>query len=344
MRLISKLIFCLPVALYSVGAFAVEPLTVYSARKEELIKPIFERFTRETGIPVQVLGDEAPKLIARIQSEGASSPADVLIAVDVSNLELAREKGLFQPVESKVLAKNIPAAYRQSANEWFGLSMRVRAIFYNKDTVKPAELSTYENLADPRWKGEILVRSSAHPYNQSLLANIVAVHGEKGALEWAKGFAANLARAPQGGDSDQLRAVAAGAGKIAVANSYYYGRMTTSTLPEDKLVAEKVGIFFPNQKPAAGELSGAHVNISGGGVVKTAKHPQEAVKLLEFLSSEEAQRMYAEANKEYPVNPRVKPGEPLTSWGAFRPDATPMTALAAHAAAASRIADLAGWK
>jgi iron(III) transport system substrate-binding protein len=329
---------------YSAGAFAAEPVTVYSARKEELIKPIFERFTEETGIPVRFLGDDAPKLIARIQAEGAASPADLLITVDVANLDLALSKGLFMPVTSEALQKNVPAIYRSADNTWFGLTMRVRAIFYNKDTVKPDELSTYEDLADPRWKGEILIRPSAHPYNQSLLANIIAVHGEKGATKWAQGFTANFARTPQGGDSDQLRAVAAGAAKLAVANSYYYGRMSVSPLPEDKLVTEKVGIFFPNQNARAGELSGAHVNISGGGVLKTAKRPEEALKLLEFLSGEEAQRMYAEANKEYPVNPRIAPDDTLAAWGTFKADATPMKALAKHTKAAARIADVAGWK
>ena len=344
MRLIYPLSALVLAAFFPVGAFAVEPVTVYSARKEELIKPLFERFTQETGIPVQFLGDEAPKLMARIEAEGAESPADLLITVDIANLEMAREKGLFQRIDSKTLQKNIPKAYRSKNKEWFGLSMRVRAIFYNKETVKPSELSTYENLADPRWKGEILIRPSSHPYNQSLLANIVAVHGEEDALAWTKGFVANFARSPQGGDSDQLRAVAAGEAKLAIANSYYYGRMSVSALPEDKAVAEKVGIFFPNQHAAAGELSGAHVNISGGGVLKNAKHRKEAIKLLEFLSSEEAQHMYASVNKEYTVNPRVASDETLTSWGPFKPDATPMTALALHAKAAARIADVAGWK
>lgn len=344
MRLIYHLLGLLPAAFFSAGAAAAEPVTVYSARKEELIKPIFERFTQETGIPVRFLGDDAPKLIARIEAEGASSPADLLITVDVANLELAREKRLFRPVKSEPLQGNIPAAYRSRDNEWFGLSMRVRAIFYNKDTVKPDELSTYENLADPYWKGEILIRPSSHPYNQSLLANLVAVHGEKAALEWTKGFVANFARPPQGGDSDQIRAVAAGAAKLAVANSYYYGRMLVSALPEDRKVAEKIGIFFPNQNVGADELSGAHVNISGGGVLTHAKRPKEALKLLEFLSSEEAQRMYAEANKEYPVNPNVAPDATLASWGAFKIDGTPLSAFATHSKAAMRIADVAGWK
>ena len=334
----------LSVAFAPMGAFAAEPVTVYSARKEELIKPIFESFTQETGIPVRFLGDDAPKLIARLESEGAASPADLFIAVDVVNLELARAKGLFRPAESEILKQNVPDIYRSADKQWFGLSMRVRAIFYNKDMVKPDALSTYENLADPHWKGEILVRPSSHPYNQSLMANIIAVHGEQAALEWAKGFAANFARPPQGGDSDQIRAVGAGEAKLAVANSYYYGRMSVSDLPEDRQVADKVGIFFPNQKAGAGELSGAHVNVSGGGVLKHAKHPNEALKLLEFLSSKKAQRMYAEANKEYPVNPRVAQDKTLAAWGTFKPDATPMAALAKHAKAAARIADVAGWK
>jgi len=331
-------------ALFSAEAFAQPVVTVYSARKEELIKPIFDSFTKKTGIEVRFLGDDAPKLIARIGSEGAASPADLLITVDAANLELARSKGLFQPVTSAVLEKNIPAAYRHPDKEWFGLSMRVRAIFYNKAAVKPEELSTYEDLADPRWKNGILIRPSAHPYNQSLLANIIAVHGEEGALAWTKGFVANFARSPQGGDSDQLRALAAGEAKLAIANSYYYGRMSVSQLPEDKAVAEKVGIFFPNQKAGKGELSGAHVNISGGGVLKHAKHKKEAIELLEFLSSKEAQHLYAEANKEYPIDRSLADDKTLTSWGSFKADATPVSAFATHANAAARISDIAGWK
>lgn len=321
-----------------------EEIVVYSARKEELIKPIFDQFTKETGIQVKFLSDDSPKLIARLESEGSASPADLLITVDVTNLTIAKDKGLFQTVKSSVLEKNVPAVYRDKENQWFGLSKRVRAIFYNKEKVKPSELSTYEDLANAKWKGEILTRSSSHPYNQSLLANIVSVHGVKDAQKWADGFVANLARQPQGGDSDQIKAVAAGEAKLAIANSYYYGRMMASDLPEDKLVKEKVGIFFPNQKAAKGELTGAHVNISGGGILKTSKNLKNAQMLLEFLSDDHAQTLYAAANKEFPVKETVKAEPVLASWGPFKADTTVLSVWATSSKDATRVADKAGWK
>lgn len=329
------------------ASFAAEEgkeVVVYSARKEELIKPIFDQFTKETGIKVSFLSDDSPKLIARLESEGDSSPADLLITVDVANLTVAKDKGLFQTVKSDALDKNIPAKYRDSDNQWFGLSKRIRAIFYNKDEVKPTELSTYEDLADTKWKGEILTRSSSHSYNQSLLANIIAVHGAEGAQKWADGLVKNFARAPQGGDGDQIKAVAAGEAKLAIANSYYYGRMLVGTLPEEKLVQETVGIFFPNQSAKAGELDGAHANISGAGLLKTSKHPAEAQKLLEFLSDTHAQEIYAASNKEFPVNTSVKPDSVLAAWGEFKEDTTSLAAWSKNAKQATLIADQAGWK
>lgn len=325
-------------------ALAADEVVVYSARKEELIKPIFDRFTKETGIAVKFLTDDSPKLIARLESEGAASPADVLITVDVANLTIAKDKGLFAPVDSAVLAGNIPAQYRDDENHWFGLSKRIRAIFYNKDAVKPEELSTYEDLATPKWKGELLSRTSAHSYTQSLLANIVAVHGAEEAQNWANGVVANFARPPQGGDSDQIKAVAAGEAKLAIANSYYYGRMLEGSLPEEKRVQEKVGIFFPNQQAAEGQLTGAHANISGAGLLKSSKHPEQAVKLLEYLSDTHAQEIYAASNKEFPVNPNVAPDAVLAAWGEFREDDTPLATWSAYSKEATRIADKAGWK
>lgn len=321
-----------------------DEVVVYSARKEELIKPIFDKFTEETGIKVNFLSDDSPKLIARLESEGKSSPADLLITVDVANLAIAKEKGLFAPVKSTVLERNIPPKYRDSDNQWFGLSKRIRAIFYNKDKVKPEELSTYEDLADPKWKGEILTRSSSHSYNQSLLANIIAVHGLEVAQAWANGLVKNLARDPQGGDIDQIKAVAAGEAKLAIANSYYYGRLLVGSLPEEKLVQEKVGIFFPNQHAKKGELSGAHANISGAGLLKTGKHKENALKLLVYLSDTHAQEIYAASNKEYPVNPAVDPDPLLKTWGDFEEDHTPLAVWAQKSKAATLVADNAGWK
>ncbi|MDX9731764.1 MAG: Fe(3+) ABC transporter substrate-binding protein [Bdellovibrionales bacterium] len=319
-------------------------VVVYSARKEELIKPIFDQFTKETGIRVKFLSDDSPKLIARLESEGRKSPADLLITVDVANLTIAKEKGLFQAVQSKLLEERVPARYRDHDQQWYGLSKRVRAILYNKQKVKPEELSTYEDLALPKWKGEILTRTSSHPYNQSLLANIISVHGAKGAQNWTNGFVANFARKPQGGDSDQIKAVAAGEAKLAIANSYYFGRIMVSNLPEDKRAQENVGIFFPNQKADKGSLSGAHVNISGGGVLKHSPNPKAALRLLEFLVDDHAQRLYAEANKEFPVNVIVKPDAVLAAWGTFKEDETAVSVWAIYSNEATRVADKAGWK
>lgn len=319
-------------------------LVIYSARKEEFIKPLLDQFTQKTGIQVKMLSDDAPKLLARIESEGSQSPADILITVDVANLTIAKEKGFFTKLSSTTLNKNVPALYRDKDGEWYGLSKRIRAIFYNKEKVKPEELSTYEDLANEKWKGQIVARSSSHPYNQSLFAHIIKVHGDKKATDWAKGFVTNMARPPQGGDSDQLRAVAAGEAKLAISNSYYFGKMMSSTLPEDKLVAEKVGIFFPNQKSAKGELSGVHVNISGGAVLKTSKNAKNAQKLLEFLSSAEAQDLYASLNKEFPVLTTAKSDAVLASWGNFKEDKTQLHSWAPHSKQATLISDQVGWK
>lgn len=353
-----KSLLVLSVIVSSLSAFAAETaapkvaaikppekeLVIYSARKEELIKPLLDQFTAKTGIPVKMLSDDAPKLLARIESEGAQSPADVLITVDVANLTIAKDKGLFAKLTSKTLNKNVPALYRDKDGEWFGLSKRVRAVFYNKEKVKPEELSTYEDLANEKWKGSIVARSSSHPYNQSLFAHLIKVHGEDKATAWAKGFVSNLARPPQGGDSDQLRAVASGEAKLAISNSYYYGKMLTSELPEDKLVAQKVGIFFPNQKSAKGELNGVHVNISGGAVLKTSKNAKNAQKLLEFLSSSEAQDLYASLNKEFPVLTTAKADSVLAAWGPFKEDKTLLGAWAPHSKQATLISDKVGWK
>ncbi len=319
-------------------------LTVYTSRKEELIRPLFDRFTQQTGIRIEMLNDESAKLIARLESEGKDSPADVLMPADVANMELAAARGLLAPLQSDVLSRNIPANMRDAQNRWFGLGMRARVIVYNKEKVKPSQLSTYEDLADAKWKGQLLVRSSSHPYNQSLIAAMVAQDGAEKTESWVKGVMANLARAPQGGDRDQIKAIAAGEGSIAIANSYYYARMLNSQVPEEKEAAQKTAIFFPNQKAAKGEMQGAHINVSGAGVVAASDLPKEAQQFVEFLSTPEAQTIYAEGNQEYPVNPAVKPSATLQSLGSFKPDSTPLQALGAHMQEAIRIADRSGWK
>ena len=335
----------LGVALFATSAaYANEPLTVYTSRGEELITPLLEEFTTQTGIEVQVLSDGAPKLIARMQSEGAQSPADIFLPADVASLEDAAQKGLLREVNSEILDANIPQAYRDPDHMWFGLGKRARVIAYVKGQVDPAtELSTYEDLADPKWKGEILLRSSSHPYNLALIAAMIENNGAEAAETWVKGLVANLARAPQGGDRDQLRAIAAGEGKIALVNSYYYALMKVSDVPEDRAVADALEIYFPNQNAGEGALNGAHVNVSGAGVLASSDQYDAAVQLMEFLSSIDAQTIYAEQNQEFPVNPTAKLSEVLVSFGEFKEDATPLETLASHVPEALKIADRSGW-
>lgn len=323
----------------AVGLAAAAEVNVYSARKDELIKPLLDAFTAKSGITVNLLTADADQLIERLKNEGANSPADLLITTDAGRLHRAEAEGLLQPVRSEVLAKNIPAHLRDPQNHWFGLSQRARAVFYAKDRVKPTELSSYEDLADPKWKGRICVRSSNNIYNQSMLAAMIAAHGPEKAEAWAKGVAANLARKPQGGDRDQIKAVAAGECDVAIANTYYYGGMLTGKDQAEKAAAEKVAIFFPNQKDR-----GAHVNISGAGVTASAKNKDAAVKLLEFLSNDEAQRIYADVNQEYPVKNGVAWSGLLEGWGRFKADELNVRALGDNNAEAVKMFDRVGWR
>jgi len=250
-----------------------------------------------------------------------------------------RPRACCNPCSLPSVDRNIPERYRDPAGEWFGLSLRARIVFYAKDRVNPAELSTYEALADPKWKGRICIRGSDNIYNQSLLASMIAIHGPVKAEEWAKGMVANFARKPQGGDRDQITAVAAGECDLAIANTYYYGNMITSSKPADKAAAEKVGVFWPNQGDR-----GAHVNISGGAVTKSARNKDAAIKLLEFLSGDEAQRIYAEVNQEYPVKGGVAWSDLVKSWGTFKADDLNVAALGDNNAAAVKIFDRVGWR
>lgn len=321
------------------GAAGAAEVNVYSARKDNLIKPLLDEFTKQTGIQVNLLTADADQLVERLKNEGANSPADVLITVDAGRLHRAEAEGLLQPVKSPVLDKNVPAHLRDPDGTWFGLSQRVRAVFYAKDRVKPGEVTSYEGLVDPKWKGRICIRSSNNIYNQSMLAAMIATHGAAKAEEWAKGMVANLARKPQGGDRDQIKAVAAGECDVAVANTYYYGGMLTGKDEADKAAAQSVGIAFPNQNDR-----GAHVNVSGAGVTKSAKNKDAAVRLLEFLSSDEAQRIYADVNQEYPVKPGVKWSDLVAGWGQFKADTLNVAALGDNNAEAVKIFDRVGWR
>lgn len=320
------------------GVSAAE-VNVYTSRHYDTDAKLFENFTAQTGITVNLVDGKEDELIERIRNEGVNSPADVLVTVDAGRLWRAQDAGILQAVRSATLEQAIPAYLREPNGYWFGLTKRARVLVYNKASVKPEQLSTYEDLADPKWKGKLLIRSSTSVYNQSLAGSLLAVHGAEATEAWAKGIVANLARKPQGGDSDQIKAVAAGEGDVAISNTYYLGRLIGSAKPEDQAVAAKVGVLFPNQNDR-----GTHVNISGAGVVKTAPHREEAVKLLEYLASPDAQKIFAEGNYEYPVVVGVPVHPVIAAWGTFKEHALNASIYGQNNADALKIMDRAGWK
>ena len=320
-------------------AAAEEVVNIYNSRHYGTDQQLWDGFTQATGIRVNVVEGTHEQLIQRMQSEAANSPADVFITVDAGRLAQASNLGLLQPVRSAALEAAIPAHLRDPEGLWYGLAMRARILAYAKDRVDPATLSTYEALADPKFKNKILVRSSTSVYNLSLVGSILAANGPAATEAWCQGLVANMARPPEGGDTDQLKAVAAGVGDVAISNTYYLARLEASDKPEDQAVAEKVAVFFPNQ-----DGRGTHVNVSGAGVVKTAPHKENAVKLLEYLASPEAQRYFADVSLEYPVNPAVKPHPVLAEWGEFKQDQLNPSVYAQNSAEAAMITDRCGWK
>ncbi|GAP95520.1 ferric iron ABC transporter, iron-binding protein [Leptolyngbya sp. NIES-2104] len=315
-------------------------LNLYSARHYDSDNAIYEGFTKKTGIRVNLVEADADKLIERIKSEGANSPADVLLTVDAGRLWRAQQENLLQPVQSSTLTAAIPASLREPGGHWFGFTRRARVIVYNKDRVKPSDLSTYEDLANPKWKGRIVVRSSSHVYNQSLAGALLAKHSPQKVEEWARGLVANFARPPEGNDTAQIKAVAAGQGDLTIVNTYYVVRLAKSNKPEDKEIASKVGVFFPNQNE-----QGTHVNISGGGVVRTAPNRDAAVQFLEYLASPEAQAIFAASNNEYPAVKGAKVDEVLLSYGkTFKEDPLNAAVFGKNNADALKLMDRAGWK
>jgi iron(III) transport system substrate-binding protein len=334
-------VLALPMMLAAPAIAADEPiLNLYSARHYQTDEALYNNFTKTTGIRINRIeaGDE--QLLERLKTEGAASPADVLLIVDAARLWQAEQLGLFLPVRSAVLDERIPAKYRDPDGKWFGFSYRARMIVYNKSMVDRADVATYEALADPRNKGRVCTRSGSHPYNLSLIGSQLAHLGPARAEAWAKGVVANMARTPKGGDSDQIKAVAAGECAVALANTYYYARLMRSTKPEDLEVVAKTGVIWPDQ---AG--NGTHVNISGAGVLKNAPHRDNAVKFLEYLASNEAQRYFADGNNEWPVVASAAVANPaLDALGKFRIDPLPIATLGRNTADAQRIADRAGWK
>ncbi len=324
-------------ALLALTTVSAEEVVVYSARNEQLIKPLFDAYTKETGVTVKFVTDKEGPLLARLKAEGANTPADMLMTVDAGNLWQASEEGLLRPVKSATLAANVPAHLRDPDNEWFGLSIRARTLVYNKDKVKPADLSTYEDLASPKWKNRLCLRTSKKVYNQSLVAMMIHEYGEAKTEDIVQGWVNNLAAPSFPDDTKAMEAVAAGQCDVTLVNTYYYGRLMEK---DPKL---PLGIFWPNQNLKS-KNAGVHVNISGAGVTKHAKNPAGAIKLLEWLSSEKAQNLYADSNLEYPVNAKVKADATVAAWGGFRQNLINVKEAGTLQAAAVKLMDRVGYK
>ena len=316
-------------------------VNIYSARKEALILPLLQRFKKETGIAFRLVTGKADGLLKRLEIEGSLSPADIFITVDAGRLQRAKQAGVLQPIDNPTLKKRIPASLRDRENYWFGMSQRARTIIYNKKTVDPTDLSTYEELASPRWKGKLCIRSSGSVYNQSLVASMIDVNGIEKTESWARGLVQNFARPPTGGDPDLLKATPAGQCTIALANTYYFGRLINSKMSSERKAAQNLAVFWPNQ--GAGDR-GVHVNVSGAGITKHARNINEALSLLEFLVTDESQEWYAEVNNEYPVVEGAVISKTLKSFGTFKADSINLTILGVNNPAAVKLMDRAGWR
>jgi iron(III) transport system substrate-binding protein len=316
-----------------------EAVNIYNARHYGTDQQLWDGFADETGIKVNVIEGSHEQLLQRLRSEGRNSPADVFITVDAGRLAEAAATGLLEPIRSAALEGAIPPALRDPQGLWFGLAKRARVLIYAKDRVANGELSTYEALAEPRFKDRVLVRSSTSVYNLSLVGAILEANGPERTLAWCEGLVANMARPPEGGDTDQIKAVAAGVGDVAISNTYYFARLSDSKQPADQEIAQKLGVFFPNQGDR-----GTHVNISGAAVLKTAPNRANATRLLEYLAAPEAQRYFADVSLEYPANPAVEPHPVLKSWGSFKEDPLNAASYAARSEEASRLMDRCGWR
>ncbi len=312
---------------------------VYSFRQEQLIRPLLDAFTQKTGVAVRLVSGKDDALLERLKAEGANSPADVLMTVDAGRLRRAVEAELLQPVSSPELERLVPAHYREPSGLWYALSVRARPIMIAKDRVEAGALTSYLDLADPRWKGKICVRSSGSVYNQSMLDAMIEHYGVEKTEAWAKGLVANFARPPSGGDRDQIKAAAVGECDVAIANTYYLGQMSNSDEPADRDAAGKITVVWPDQGGF-----GVHVNVSGAGVTKSARNKESAIKLLEYLGSDEAQALYAGQVYEYPLREGIPLAPTVAAWGAFKADTLEVAKLGTHNAEALRIADRAGWR
>ena len=319
-------------------ASAAEVVNVYSARHYDTDDRIYDDFKKQTGIDVKLIEGGSDALLARLKREGKRSPADIFVTVDAGRLFQAEQQGVFQAVSSPILTQRIPASLRHPDGLWFGLTKRARIILRSKDRVKEGEIRSYEDLAKPEWKGRVLIRSSTNVYNQSLVGSMIEAHGADKAEAWCKALVGNMARKPQGGDRDQIKGVAAGEADVAVANSYYFARMLNGT-DEEKAAAAKVAVVFPNQADR-----GTHVNLSGIGVTANAPHKANAIRFIEYLTSDAAQEVFAAGNNEYPVVPGVRSVPVLESFGDFKEDSVNAAAFGRNNRAAVEMMDRAGWR
>ncbi len=334
--LLAGLVACdKPAATAAPTPAATAEVVVYSARNEQLIKPVFDAYTQQTGVKVTFVTDKEGPLLERLKQEGQNTQADVFLTVDAGSLWQAAQQGVLQPVESAVLQKNVAEHLRDPGKRWFGLSARARSIFYNPTLVKPEELSTYQALADDKWAGKLCLRTSKKVYNQSLVAMMIAANGEADTEAMVRGWVENLAVAPFADDTKLLESIAAGECAVGIANTYYFGRLL-KVKPD---IAVKV--FWPNQGEGQ---DGVHVNVSGAGVTTHAKHRDEAVKLIEWLSSTQAQNLFADSNMEYPVNWDVKPAPIVSSWGDFKPSMTNISKAGELQAQAVQLMDRVGYQ
>ena len=332
MSLRNRLFVALSASLLSAPLWAAEEVVVYSARIDELIKPVFDAYTAKTGVPIKFITDKEAPLLARLQAEGKNTPADLLITVDAGNLWQAEQQGVLKPIKSTAIEANIPAQYRSPTGAWTGLSLRARTIAFSTERVKPEELSTYEALADASWEGRLCLRSSKKVYNQSLTATLIEAHGAAKTEEIIKGWVGNLATDVFADDTALLQAIDAGQCDVGLVNTYYFGRLQKQN-PD-----LKVKLFWPNQNDR-----GVHVNLSGAGVTQYAPHPEAAQQLLEWMSGAEAQGLFASLNQEYPANPAIKPSAEVAAWGEFKADSIPLEVAGKRQVEATMLMDRAGW-
>ena len=332
MQVGKRLLAVLTLSTMAGAAQAADEVVVYSSRIDELIKPVFDAYTAKTGVPVKFISDKEAPLLARLKAEGANTPADMLITVDAGNLWQAEQQGVLKALDSPIIASNIPPQYRSSTGSWTGLSLRARTIVYSTERVKPQELSTYEALADNNWEGRLCLRTSKKVYNQSLTATLIETHGAEKTEAIIKGWVNNLATDVFADDTALIQAVDAGLCDVGIVNSYYFGRLHKQQ-PD-----LKARLFWPNQADR-----GVHVNLSGAGITQYAPHAEAAQKLLEWMTTEEAQGLFAGLNQEFPANPSVPPSTEVAAWGEFKADSIPLEVAGKRQAEATMLMDRAGW-